>query len=114
MTQTPPLEISSSERPVASVIWLHGLGADGHDFVPIVEQLRSAHTLPLRFIFPHAPMMPVTANAGNVMPAWYDITHPNLELGEDKAGIRASQQILEQLIEHEKQRGIPASRIVLR
>lgn len=113
MTHPSPLEISTCAQPENSIIWLHGLGADGHDFVPIVEQLEQAQTMPLRFVFPHAPMLPVTINAGYVMPAWYDITHPSLELGEDEAGIRASQQALEQLIEREKARGIPASRIVL-
>lgn len=111
--QTPPVEIVTGAPPVGSVIWLHGLGADGHDFAPIVPELALPPSLALRFIFPHAPAMPVTINAGYVMPAWYDIRHPNLGLGEDAGGIRASQQVVEDLIEREQERGIPDSRIVL-
>ena len=109
----PYIEISTAPSPVASVIWLHGLGADGHDFEPIVGELNLPDSLPVRFILPHAPSMPVTINNGYVMPAWYDITHPDLALGEDESGIRASQQQIEQLIQSEISRGIPAERILL-
>jgi len=98
---------------VASVIWLHGLGADGHDFESVVSELNLPASLPIRFILPHAPSMPVTLNNGYVMPAWYDINHPDLALGEDEAGIRASQQEIVKLIQQEISRGIPAERILL-
>ncbi len=93
------IEIETGKNPVASVIWLHGLGADGHDFEPVVPELRL--TAPLRFVFPHAPVRPVTINGGVSMRAWYDI----LQLGpgpEDEAGIRASQKLVEGMIEKEK------------
>lgn len=104
------LEISASNAISASVIWLHGLGADGHDFAPVVHQL----ALPdIRFILPHAPTRPVTLNGGYMMPAWYDIF--GLEAGskQDENGIRASQAQIEALIAREQERGIPAERIVL-
>ena len=104
------IEIESGAKPQAAVIWLHGLGADGHDFEPIVPELGLAR--PLRFVFPHAPVRPVTINSGMRMRAWYDI----FQLGggpEDEAGIRASQDLLEKLIEKESERGIAPERIVL-
>ena len=107
------LEIETGDAPRASVIVLHGLGADGHDFVPIVQELELAAAGPLRFVFPHAPMRPVTINAGYVMRAWYDILGNDLQRQEDEAGLRASQAEIEALIERERQRGIDASRIVL-
>jgi phospholipase/carboxylesterase len=107
------LEIETGDAPRASVIVLHGLGADGNDFVPIVQELELAAAGPLRFIFPHAPMRPVTINAGYVMRAWYDILGNDLQRQEDEAGLRASQAEIEALIERERQRGIDASRIVL-
>ena len=106
------IEIETAGRPDAAVIWLHGLGADGHDFEPIVPELGLPAELRLRFVFPHAPVRPVTLNQGMRMRAWYDI----LQLGggpEDEAGIRASQKTIENLIAEERRRGIPASRIVL-
>jgi phospholipase/carboxylesterase len=105
--------IDTSDNPEVSVIWLHGLGADGNDFVPIVRELDLAGLPGIRFIFPHANTMPVTINNGYVMRSWYDIT--GLELGrrEDENGLRASQKAIEAFIEREKARGIPASRIVL-
>ncbi|MFA7666049.1 MAG: alpha/beta fold hydrolase [Burkholderiaceae bacterium] len=106
------IESGTGGKPDASVIWLHGLGADGHDFEPVVPALRLPAGLSLRFIFPHAPVRPVTINMGMPMRAWYDIA----ELGgarQDEAGIRASQAILERLIERERSRGIAAARIVL-
>lgn len=104
------LEICNSNDPDASVIWLHGLGADGHDFAPVVEQLGLAH---IRFILPHAPKRPVTLNSGYVMPAWYDIY--GLEAGskQDEDGIRTTQSQIEALIAREHERGIPFKRIVL-
>jgi phospholipase/carboxylesterase len=94
----------------AAVIWLHGLGAAGHDFEPIVPELGLPATLRLRFVFPHAPVQPVTINGGLAMRAWYDITNDGRQ---DAAGIRASQQRVEALIEREKSRGVAPARIVL-
>jgi phospholipase/carboxylesterase len=107
------LETSTGTRPDCAVIWLHGLGADGHDFAPIVPELGLPARLAVRFIFPHAPSRPVTINNGYVMPAWYDVRSLDLRQIEDEAGIRASQQQVEALIRREEARGIPASRIVL-
>jgi phospholipase/carboxylesterase len=106
--RTVEVEPDGSSR--ATVVWLHGLGADGHDFEPIVPQLRLSG---VRFVFPHAPYRPVTINQGYVMRAWYDIRAPDLSRGEDENGIRASQSALEELIEQEVSRGIGPSRIVL-
>jgi phospholipase/carboxylesterase len=97
------VEINSAPNPQAAVIWLHGLGADGHDFEPIVPELRLAK--PVRFVFPHAPVRAVTINQGMRMRAWYDI----LQLGagpEDDAGVRASQKLVDELIAAEKKRGM--------
>ncbi len=106
-------EINPTSSPKGSVIWLHGLGADGHDFVPIVKELKLSDNLPVRFIFPNAPSIPVTINNGFVMPAWYDIVTFSVENHADYAGIDASTQKIQQLIEHEKSRGIPAEKIIL-
>jgi phospholipase/carboxylesterase len=106
------IEIETAAQPTAAVIWLHGLGADGHDFEPIVPELDLPASKPLRFIFPNAPTRPVTINMGMRMRAWYDI----LQMGggaEDEAGIRASQKEIEGLIAKEVARGIPHARIVL-
>ena len=108
-----PIEIETGPSPMAAVIWLHGLGADGSDFVPIVPELRLPASLPIRFIFPHAPVQPVTCNGGYVMRSWYDIFSLEDFEREDKTGLIASQQKLEALIENEIQRGIPAKRIVI-
>ncbi|MGO4475355.1 alpha/beta hydrolase [Massilia sp. 2TAF26] len=105
--------IDTSDNPEISVIWLHGLGADGNDFVPIVRELDLAGLPGIRFIFPHARTMPVTVNGGYVMRAWYDITGAELTRREDETGLRASQKEVEAFIAREKARGIPASRIVL-
>nr|MDP2192863.1 carboxylesterase [Rhodoferax sp.] len=107
------LELESAPHPTAAVIWLHGLGADGNDFAAIVPELDLRSCQPIRFVFPHAPSIPVTVNGGYVMPAWYDIRGANLVQGEDDAGIRHSARALEALIAHEVGRGIPAQRIVL-
>jgi phospholipase/carboxylesterase len=113
VTQPPAaIEIETAPAPDAAVIWLHGLGADGHDFEPLVPELRLPARLRLRFVFPHAPVRPVTINMGMPMRAWYDI----LQMGggrEDEAGIRASQGLLEALVARERGRGIAAARIVL-
>ncbi len=104
------IEIQTGSKPAASIIWLHGLGADGHDFEPIVPELKLAK--PLRFVFPHAPVRPVTINQGMRMRAWYDIQ----QFGggpEDEAGIRASQRKIEELISEEKEKGLPAAKIVM-
>ena len=101
------IEIQTGSKPAASILWLHGLGADGHDFEPIVPELKLAK--PVRFVFPHAPVRPVTINQGMRMRAWYDI----LQFGggpEDDAGIRASQRMMEQLI---KQQPVPVNRVVM-
>ena len=105
------VEIVTAPEPSASVVWLHGLGADGHDFEPIVPELRLP--LPLRFVFPHAPMRAVTINQGAVMRAWYDVRGVGGERREDADGVRASAAQIEALIARENARGIPASRIVL-
>jgi phospholipase/carboxylesterase len=109
----PSIELETAPGPTASVIWLHGLGADGNDFVPIVPELKLPATLALRFLFPHAPVRKVTINNGVSMRAWYDIAAADLNSRADLAGVRQSQGDLEALIAHEKTRGIAASRIVL-
>ena len=104
------VEIETGPKPGAAVIWLHGLGADGHDFEPIVPELRLPK--PVRFVFPHAPIRPVTINQGMRMRAWYDI----FQFGggpEDEAGVRASQKLLEQVISDEVRRGLTPDKIVL-
>jgi phospholipase/carboxylesterase len=95
------------------VIWLHGLGADGNDFVPIVHELDLRDCPAIRFVFPHAPTMPVTVNGGYVMRAWYDILGNDIVQRQDEAGLRKSQALVEQLIARERSRGIAADRIVL-
>jgi phospholipase/carboxylesterase len=115
MTPAAPLqtlEIETGHAPRSSVIWLHGLGADGHDFEPIVGELALPREA-IRFVFPHAPMQPVTINGGMVMRAWYDIVSEDLSRREDAGGVRASQRLVEALIEREKARGSVAGRIVL-
>jgi phospholipase/carboxylesterase len=105
--------INTLVPPKASVIWLHGLGADGHDFVPIVEELQLPIDLPIRFVFPHAPVQPVTLNGGYPMRAWYDILGLNRTAKEDEKGIRQTEKMLHQLIEHEHSLGVPTNKILL-
>jgi phospholipase/carboxylesterase len=105
--------LTPSVAPTATVIWLHGLGADGHDFVPVVPELHLPATLAIRFVFPHAPHRPVTLNNGYVMRAWYDIKAPALQAQEDATGVHASEQLVRQLIQTELDAGIPAQCIVL-
>jgi len=113
MTYLPCETIETSNNPDAAVIWLHGLGANGHDFVPIVPQLRLPSEFKVRFIFPHAPSIPVTINGGMVMPAWYDIL--SLEAGRktNPDQIEASAAAVIALLERERSRGIASERIVL-
>jgi phospholipase/carboxylesterase len=107
------VEIETGRAPAGSVIWLHGLGADGHDFEPIVPELIRPDERSLRFVFPHAPVRPVTLNGGYPMRAWYDIAALDRKTAEDEAGIRASQQAITVLIRRENERGIPTGNIVL-
>jgi phospholipase/carboxylesterase len=113
MTDPQTVEIETGAEPSASIIWLHGLGADGHDFEPIVPELRLPDALSLRFVFPHAPVRPVTLNGGMAMRAWYDIVTLDREGPVDAAGINESSVLLEGLIAREEQRGIAPDRIVL-
>src|SRR5688572_5543869 len=105
------IEITTGEVPQLAVLWLHGLGADGHDFEPIVPEL--ALRIAVRFVFPHAPVRPVTINGGMQMRAWYDILGFDRRAKEDSAGIRASAAALTALVDREIERGMPSERIVL-
>ncbi|RZL44665.1 MAG: carboxylesterase [Variovorax sp.] len=109
----PPIEIETAPNPTATVIVMHGLGADGNDFVPIANELDLSSVGPVRFVFPNAPVIPVTINGGYAMPAWYDIAVADLVVREDEAGLRRSQATIDSLIAAEKARGIPADRIVV-
>jgi phospholipase/carboxylesterase len=113
MAGTNNVEITTGSDPSGSVIWLHGLGADGHDFEPIVPELRLPADLPLRFVFPHAPVQPVTINGGVAMRAWYDIISLDRQGPVDADGIVASSNLLAGLIAAERQRGIDPGRIVV-
>lgn len=113
-TLLPAIEIETGDRPCFAVIWLHGLGADGSDFVPVVPELGLDDEPAVRFIFPHAPAIPVTCNGGYVMPAWYDIISlESTSRRVDEAGIVKSRQAVRDLIERENRRGIPCERIFL-
>jgi phospholipase/carboxylesterase len=105
------IEIVTGDAPTLAVIWLHGLGADGHDFEPIVSEL--GLRIPTRFVFPHAPVRPVTINGGMTMRAWYDIMGFDRAAVEDAVGIRASAAAVTELIDREVRRGIPSERVVL-
>lgn len=109
----PCVEINPDQPATASIIWLHGLGADGHDFEPIVPELHLPPELPLRFVFPHAPSIPVTVNNGMVMPGWYDI----IEFGEERkfnpAQLLASASAVHALLDRELERGVSSDRIIL-
>jgi phospholipase/carboxylesterase len=112
----PAVEVETGSVPAHAVIWLHGLGADGHDFVPIVNEFAPAPGIPpVRFVFPHAPMRPVSINQGMVMRAWYDydMVDPSSGLHENMSSLLASQRAIEALLVREGQRGIPPGRIVL-
>ena len=115
-TQLETIELETATNPTAAVIWMHGLGADGNDFVPIVKELDLAGAPGIRFVFPHAPTRPVTINNGYVMRAWYDISFGDLEgktRRADEKGLRESQAQIGELIAQEQSRGIAASKIVL-
>ena len=107
------VEVGKGDRPDGTVIWLHGLGADGHDFEPIVPEFRLENHADIRFVFPHAPVRPVTINGGTPMRAWYDVMSLDRTGPQDEAGIRDSAGSLVQLIEREKARGVDTNRIVL-
>lgn len=107
------LELQTGDQPVASIVVLHGLGADGNDFVPIAQELDLSAVGPVRFVFPHAPVRPVTLNGGMAMRAWYDILGPDLARREDEAGLRASITQVQALLDREAERGIPPARTVL-
>lgn len=106
-------EIETGPNPRTSIVVLHGLGADGHDFVPIAGELDLAALGPVRYVFPHAPTRPVSINNGYVMRAWYDILGADLVRREDEAGLRESQRQITALLDRERERGVPAERIVL-
>jgi phospholipase/carboxylesterase len=115
-SQLESIELETKPNPTAAVIWMHGLGADGNDFVPIVNEIDLSGAPGIRFIFPHAPTRPVTINNGHVMRAWYDIAFGDLEgktRKADEKGVRESQAQIGQLIARENSRGIAASKIVL-
>ncbi len=113
MNELGTVEVETGPEPAATVIWLHGLGADGHDFEPVVPHLARACERPLRFVFPHAPLRPVTLNNGYTMRAWYDIVGIDRQSQEDEAGIRSSAAALRALVTRENERGIATQRIVL-
>jgi phospholipase/carboxylesterase len=109
----PHLTIETAAHPGAAVIWMHGLGADGHDFANLLPELDLRGCAPIRFIFPHAPSIPVTINSGYIMPAWFDILGVNGQGPRDLAGIKRSEAAIRALIAQERARGIPAKNIVL-
>lgn len=114
-TLLPAIELETGVRPTHTILWMHGLGADGNDFVPIVEELALPPNLHIRFVFPHAPMRPVSINRGLVMRAWhdYDVADPDSGLREDMTSLRDSQREIEALIGREKRRGIEPGNIIL-
>jgi phospholipase/carboxylesterase len=107
------IEVQTGSTPDAAVIWLHGLGADGHDFEPAVPMLALGPERPVRFLFPHAPVRPVTLNAGMSMRAWYDLAHLEPERQEDEAGIRAAAEDIGALVAAQAEAGIPSHRVVV-
>lgn len=113
MPLLPAIELETGKEVDAAVIWLHGLGASGHDFEPIVPELKLPDGLDVRFIFPHAPEIPVTINGNYVMPAWYDILEMNLDRKVDEAQLRASADAAKAFIQREIERGISSDRIVI-
>lgn len=110
---TDRIEIETAPNPTHAIIWLHGLGADGNDFAPLVPTLRLPPGPRIRFVFPHAPIRPVSINNGMAMRAWYDILVPDLVRREDEAGIRESEALMRGLVEQENSRGIPCEKMVL-
>lgn len=112
MSILPHIELETAPSPTASIVWMHGLGADGNDFVPIVDEMELP-ARPIRFIFPHAPVRPVTINGGFPMRAWYDVVSDDFSRREDEGGVRESQAMIEALIRRENERGIRCRDIVL-
>lgn len=113
MSDLPLIVENEHSKPDSCVIWLHGLGADGYDFQPIVNELSLPPTRSIRFVFPHAPMQPVSINNGYVMRSWYDIVADDIGSRQDEAGVRESQKLVEGMIEEQIAQGIPSERIVL-
>jgi len=113
MPVLPCIDIEPKAPATATVILLHGLGASGNDFVPMVDELKLPAEMAVRFVFPNAPAIPVTINGGYVMPAWYDITEINIDRKIDAAQLIASAENIRLLIDRETDRGIPSERIVL-
>lgn len=113
MGYLPCVEVEPAKTADAAVIWLHGLGADGHDFEPIVPELHLPDEAAIRFVFPHAPSMPVTINNGYIMPAWYDILDINIDRKVDEAQLLKSAAAVHALIDREIERGIDSKRIVI-
>ena len=113
MSELDSIIIETQADPDTAIIWLHGLGADGNDFVPIVEQLQIPSHMAIRFIFPHAPVRPITINQGYQMPGWYDISSQSIVDEEDEYGIKESSAILKQLCEEQEAKGINSSNIVI-
>lgn len=109
----PHIEVETGPNPTASVIWLHGLGADGHDFEPIVPELKLPSDCAVRFIFPNAPAIPVTINGGYVMPAWYDILDMSIDRKVDESQLRKSAGAVVDFINHEMSRGVASERIII-
>jgi len=107
------IEAETGDHPTATILILHGLGADGNDFVPVAEELQLDRVGPVRFVFPHAPEMPVTINNGYRMRAWYDVLSFDADAPQDETGLRRSQALVEGLLAREEQRGIAPERIVL-
>lgn len=113
MLELDAIEYESGKNPDAAVIWLHGLGADGNDFAGIVPQLHLPAELSIRFIFPHAPVRPITINQGYLMPGWYDLTSLNIDNEEDEAGIHESSHAIGALCQQQESLGIASERIIL-
>jgi len=113
MSYLPHIELETQPNPDAAIIWLHGLGADGNDFAPIVPELHLPEALKVRFIFPHAPSIPVTINNGFVMPAWYDILDMSIDRKVDTEQLLKSAQAITDLVDHEIERGIKSERIIV-
>lgn len=107
------VELESAPNPTISIIWMHGLGADGNDFVPIVKELDLGGCPPIRFVFPHAPQIEVTINGGRMMPAWYDIMDSEFGRDDDEKSMRTSEADIRELIEREKTRGIATEKILI-
>lgn len=107
------IEVATGDNPDAAVIWLHGLGASGDDFVPVIPELQLPETFQIRFIFPFAPQLPVTVNGGMVMPAWYDILEMSIERKVDREQLEASALMIDKLVDQEISRGINAERIIV-